>query len=80
MIFLIYYLCHLRCLCTDIYNIGLYKEECLYDCTTVAAVWKVWPVNQVNHTSCMDVVTPTDHPKSVRNRFVVEHFCGVLLF
>ena len=36
------------------------------------------PVNQVNHTSWMAVVTPTDRPKSVRNRCVIELFCGVV--
>ena len=36
------------------------------------------PVNQVNHTSWEAVVTPTDRPKSVRNRCVIEHFCGVV--
>ena len=29
-------------------------------------------VNQFNHTSGVTVVTPTDHPKSVRNRCVIE--------
>ena len=32
----------------------------------------------VNHTSWVAVVTPTDHPKSVRNRCVIELFCGVV--
>ena len=40
---------------------------------------KVGPVNQVNHTSWVAVVTPTDHPKSVRNRCVIELFCGVFV-
>ena len=39
---------------------------------------KVGPVNQVNHTSWVAVVTPTDRPKSVRNRCVIELFCGVV--
>ena len=30
--------------------------------------WEGWAVNQVNHTSWMAVVTPTDRPKSVHNR------------
>ena len=33
----------------------------------------------VNHTSWVAVVTPTDRPKSVRNRCVIELFCGVVL-
>ena len=32
----------------------------------------------VNHTSWVAVVTPTDRPKSVRNRCVIELFCGVV--
>ena len=48
------------------------------DYTAVAGSEKVGPVNQVNHTSCVAVVTPTDRPKSVRNRCVIELFCGVV--
>ena len=40
--------------------------------------WEVGPVNQVNHTSWVAVVTPTERPKSVRNRCVIELFCGVV--
>ena len=36
------------------------------------------PVNQVNHTSWVAVVTPTDRPKSVRNCCLIELFCGVV--
>ena len=36
------------------------------------------PVKPVNHTSWVVVVTPADHPKSVRNRCVLELFCGVV--
>ena len=43
---------------------------CPFDYTTVAGSGKVGPVNQVNHTSWVAVVTPSDRPKSVRNRFV----------
>ena len=32
----------------------------------------------VNHTSCVAVVTPTDRPMSVRNRCLIELFCGVI--
>ena len=39
----------------------------------------MWARKPVNHTSWVDVVTPTDRPKSVRNRCVIELFCGVVL-
>ena len=37
-----------------------------------------WARKPVNHTSWVAVVTPTDRPKSVRNRYVIELFCGVV--
>ena len=40
--------------------------------------WEGWPVNQVHNTSWVALVTPTDRPKSVRNRCLIEHFCGVV--
>ena len=51
---------------------------CPFDLTAVAGNGKVGTVNQVNHTSWLDVVTPTDRPKSVRNRCVIELFCDVV--
>ena len=51
---------------------------CPFDYTAVAGSGKVGPVNQVNHTSWVAVVTPTDRPKSFRNRCVIELFCGVV--
>ena len=42
-------------------------------------VGKVGPVNQVNHTSCGAKVTPTDRPKSVRNRSVIDLFCALFV-
>ena len=51
---------------------------CPFDYTAVAGSGKVGPVNQVNHTSWIAVVTPTDRSKSVRNRCVIELF--VVLF
>ena len=36
-----------------------------------------WARKPVNHTSWVAVVTPTDRPKSVRNRCLIELFCGV---
>ena len=42
--------------------------------TGVAGSGKVAPVNQVNNTSLMTVVTPIDRRKSVHNRFVIGVF------
>ena len=54
----------------------IYKflNVCPFDYTAVAGSEKVRPVNQVNHTSWVAVVTPTDRPKSVRNRCLIELF------
>ena len=46
---------------------------CPFDDTAVAGGRKVGPVKQVNHTSWVALVTPTDRPKSVRNR--KSNFC-----
>ena len=35
------------------------------------------PINRFNHISRVAVVTPIDHPNSVRNRCVIEVFGGV---
>ena len=51
---------------------------CPFDYTAVAVSGKVGPVNQVNHTSWVAEVTSTDRSKSVRNRCVIELFCGVV--
>ena len=40
--------------------------------------WEGGPVNQVNQTSWVAAVTPTGCPKSVRNRCLIELFCGVV--
>ena len=37
------------------------------------------PIKPVNHTRCMTVVTPSDRPKSVRNRCVIEFFGDVFV-
>ena len=37
-----------------------------------------WARKPVNHTSWVAVVTPTDRPKPVRNRCLIELFCGVV--
>ena len=39
-----------------------------------------WPLTGLNHTSWMTVVTPTNRPKSKRNRSVTEVFCEVFLW
>ena len=49
------------------------------DYTAVALSGKVGPVKPVNHTSWMAVVTPTDRPKSVRNRRVIELFVALFV-
>ena len=43
-------------------------------------LWLVgrWARIPVNHTSWVALVTPTDRPKSVRNRCLIELFCGVV--
>ena len=33
----------------------------------------------INHSSWVAVVTPTDHPKSIRNRCLIEVFDGVFV-
>ena len=48
------------------------------DYTAVVVSGKVGPLKPVNHTSRVAVVTPTDRPKSVRNRCLIELFCGVV--
>ena len=40
--------------------------------------WEGGPVNQVNHTSWVAVVSPTHRPKSVRNCCLIELFCAVV--
>ena len=64
------------CLCKEVYLQIL--NVCPFDYTAVAGSGKVGAVNQVNHTSLVAVVTPTDRLKSVRNRCVIELFCGVV--
>ena len=51
---------------------------CHFDYTAVAGSGKVGPVNQANHTSWVAVVTPTDRPKSIGNRCVIELLCDVV--
>ena len=37
-----------------------------------------WARRPVDHTSWVAVVTPAGRPESVRNRCVIELFCGVV--
>ena len=66
-----------------VYNFNVTLKSYLHvlalDYTTVAVIWKVSPVKPVNHTSWMTVVTPSDRPKSVRNRCVIELLCDVFV-
>ena len=75
-IFLLYHIYHLCFTCIDFYDLSawggcwfdvyirrfIYKflKMCPFDYTAVAGSGKVGPVNQVNHTSLVAVVTPTD--------------------
>ena len=63
----------------------LYKEVYLqiFKCVSFwlhgcCGEWEGGHVNQVDHASWVAVVTPTDRPKSVRNRCLIELFCGVV--
>ena len=92
-IFLLCYIYHLCFKCIDFYDLSawdgclfvvyirrfIYKflNVCPFDYTAVAGSGKVGPVHQVNHTSLVAVVTPTDRPKSVRNRDVIELFLAL---
>ena len=91
---LLYHIYHLCFTCIDFYDLSacggcwfvvnirkfIYKflNVCPFDYTAVAGSRKVGPVNQVNHICWVAVVTPTDRPKSVRNRCVIELFCRCL--
>ena len=76
-IFLKYYLCcHVWWCTTFLWPLSLgwriiYILKCASFWLHVFCGWlERWvPVNWFNHTSWMAVVTPIDHPKSVRNRF-----------
>ena len=51
---------------------------CVLLITRCCREWEGGPVNQVNYTSWVAVVTPTDRPKSVRNCCLIELFCRVV--
>ena len=50
---------------------------CPFDYTAVAVSGRL-ARKPVNHTSWVALATPTDRPKSVRNRCLIELFCGVV--
>ena len=67
--------------------LGFHKEDYLqiFNCVSFrlhdfCGKLEGWdPVNRFNHTSWVAIVTPTDRPKSVRNRCVIEVFGGVFV-
>ena len=65
-----------------VYNFNVTVKKSLHilalDYIAVAVSGNVGPVKPVNHTSWVALVTPTDRPKSVRNRCLIELFCGVV--
>ena len=64
------------CLYKEVYlQIFRYVPFWLHGCF---GEWEGGPVNQVNHTSWVAIVTPTERPKSVRNRCLIELFSGVV--
>ena len=82
-------------MCIDFYNLSawygcwfgvyirifIYKflNVCPFDYTAVAGSGKALAGKPVNHTSLMTVATPSDRPKSVRNRCVIELFGDVFV-
>ena len=66
-----------------VYNFNVTVKKYLHvlalDNIAVAVSGKVGPVKPVNHTSWVAVVTPTDRPKSVRNRCVIELFVALYM-
>ena len=93
-IFLLYNIYHLCFTCIDFYDLSawggclfvvdirrfIYKflNMCPFDYTAVAGSGNVGPVNQASHTSWVAVATPTDRPKSVCNRCVINFFFAFL--
>ena len=93
-IFLLYYIYHLCLTCNDFYDLSawggcwfvvyirrfIYKflNVCPFDYKRLLRLVGRWARKPVNHTSWVAVVTPTDRPKSVRNRCLIELFCGVV--
>ena len=53
-------------------------EMCVLLITRLMQLVGRWARKPVNHTSWVALVTPTDRPKSVRNRCLIELFCDVV--
>ena len=68
---------HMRISGTEPSSVILSKKRNFRSCCCFGE-WEGGPVNQVNHTSWVAVVTPTDRPKSVRNCCLIELFCSVV--
>ena len=88
IIFLIYNINYLWCLCIDLYDLSawcgcwfvVYTRKLMYrffkclSCLLHGSCgdWEGWARKPVNHTSSVAVVTQTDRPKSARNLCVIE--------
>ena len=60
-------------------DLQVFFNVCPFDYTAVAGSGKGGGRKPVNHTSWVAVVTPTDRPKSVRNRYLIELFVALLV-
>ena len=60
-------------------NCSTFLNVCPFDCIAITRSGINGPVEKVNHTSSVPVVTPTDRPKSVHNRCVFEHFGKIIV-
>ena len=94
-IFLLYDIYHLCFMCIDFYDLSawggcwfvvfirrfsyIFSNACPFDYMAVAGSGKVGPVIQVTPTIWVAVVTPTDRPKSVRNRCVIVLFVALFV-
>ena len=78
---------HLCCMCIDFYDLSawagcwfvVYIRRFIYKLLNLffwlhgcCDEWEGWASKPVNHTSRVVIVTPTDRPKSIRNRGVIE--------
>ena len=77
-------------MCNDFYDLSawggcwfvVYIRRFIYKFLNVFLIKRLlrlvgrWARKPVNHTSWVALVTPTDRPKSVRNRCLIELICG----
>ena len=61
------------------YYIHIFKCACPFDYTFCGRWEGSDPVNRINHTGLVAVVSPTDRPKSVSNRCVIKVSGGVFV-